>query len=207
MDKNLIWGGSLILLIIGVFTYMNQPTAEQIAQQRKYQDSIKIEQAKLLVAEEAKKSIEIQNVANQATDTTSLEQKYGQFAQAVVGETKFSTLENKLVKIVLSNRGGRVYSVELKEYKSFDGKPLILFQGDQNKFGFTFTNDNRVYNTNDLYFTESSSDSKSKTYTLNAGEGSSLAYKYVLPENSYMVEFSLVSNNLNKSMNFNRGFV
>jgi YidC/Oxa1 family membrane protein insertase len=31
------------------------------------------------------------------------------------------------MKVSLSNRGGRIVSVELKKYKTYDQQPLILF--------------------------------------------------------------------------------
>ncbi len=53
---------------------------------------------------------------------------------------KFFTIESDLLKIKLLNQGGRVYSVELKDYQTYDSMPLILFDSDTSSFGFTFFN-------------------------------------------------------------------
>ena len=37
-------------------------------------------------------------------------------------------LENDSIKLVLSSKGGEIKSVELKKYKTFDGRPLELFK-------------------------------------------------------------------------------
>ncbi len=206
MDKNLIYGGVLIVAIIGLFTYINKPSEAQLRAQRQYQDSITMVESQKVVEEQARiKALEIAAKPVTTQDSVQNEQEYGVFTNAVAGDVAFTTLENKLVKIIISNRGGRIYSVQLKDYKTFDGKPLILFQGDQNKFGFTFTHNNRVFNTNDLFFVGKDVSAHSKSFTLAAGEGSSLVYNYTLAENSYMVDFSIASNNLQNVMNFNRG--
>ncbi|MCF8229582.1 MAG: membrane protein insertase YidC, partial [Bacteroidales bacterium] len=64
----------------------------------------------------------------------------------------FYTLENDLIKMKLSNQGGRVYSVELKKYQTYDSLPLILFDSDTSIFGFAFFNQSRALHTDDLYF-------------------------------------------------------
>ncbi|MBP8850508.1 MAG: membrane protein insertase YidC [Breznakibacter sp.] len=206
MDRNSIIGISLIVVIIGLFYYVNKPSEEQIAAQRKYQDSIQLVEYNKIAAEKARAE-EIEKAAKQLTqlDSTQTQERFGSFSNSVAGNVEFTTLENEVVKVILSNKGGRVYSVELKKYKAFDEKPLILFQGDQNVFGFTFTHKNRVFNTSDLFFVAKDVDSKTKSFTLNAGEGSSLEYRYTLAPNSYMVDFSIVSNNLQNVMTFQRG--
>jgi hypothetical protein len=64
--------------------------------------------------------------------------QFGAFADAAAGEEKFYTLENDLLKITFTNKGGRVYSAELKNYKTFDQKPLLLFESDSTRFGLNF---------------------------------------------------------------------
>ena len=41
------------------------------------------------------------------------------------------TIENDLLKIIVSSKGGRPYFVQLKKYKTFDQKPLILLKAIQ----------------------------------------------------------------------------
>jgi YidC/Oxa1 family membrane protein insertase len=41
------------------------------------------------------------------------------------------TLENDQVRYVISNKGAQIKSVELKEYKDWQGKPLMLVDGNQ----------------------------------------------------------------------------
>ncbi len=80
--------------------------------------------------------------------------QYGVFAAAASGENEFITLENNLIELKISTKGGRVYSARLKNYRTYDSLPLILFSGDSTVFGFNFfTADNKAVQTNNLYFT------------------------------------------------------
>ena len=126
--------------------------------------------------------------------------QYGVFAQAAIGENDFITLENNLVELKISLKGGRVSSAQLKKYKTFDGKPLILFSGDSTVFGLNFfTSDNKAVQTNNLYF-KPLTDQKVYTVTskpesvvlrLSAGEDKYIEYTYTLAPNKYVVGFNV----------------
>jgi YidC/Oxa1 family membrane protein insertase len=126
--------------------------------------------------------------------------QYGIFAQAASGENEFITLENNKVELKISLKGGRVYSARLKDYKTFDSLPLILFSGDSTVFGFKFfTTDNKAVQTNSLYFKPVSdqksfvvsSEPQSVILRLMAGEDKYIEYKYTLAPDKYMVDFNV----------------
>lgn len=203
MDKNSIIGVVLIAAIIGVFMWWSQPSAEQIAQQKMQRDSLAMveltrqaEEKAAQIADTAKASI--------APDSAALASQYGVFANVAKGENSFVTLENKLIKVTLASKGGRVYSVELKDYKTFDNQPLVIFDGDHNKFGFTFTHNNRVYNTNDLYFEVTKQSGNNAEFRLKGGDDNYLAFNYQLSENSYMVDFSMTPHQMGEIIGKNQ---
>jgi YidC/Oxa1 family membrane protein insertase len=131
---------------------------------------------------------------------TTDQNQYGVFAQAASGENEFITLENNKVELKISLKGGRVYSAQLKDYKTFDALPLILFSGDSTVFGFNFfTADNKAVQTNNLYF-RPISDQKSYVVTsqpqsvilrLFASDDKYIEYKYTLAPDKYMVDFNV----------------
>jgi YidC/Oxa1 family membrane protein insertase len=137
--------------------------------------------------------------ANQPAVTADMSQ-YGVFAQDATGENDFITLENNKIELKISLKGGRVYSARLKDYKTFDAKPLILFSGDSTVFGFNFfTVDNKAVKTNNLYF-KPVSDIKSYNVTtqpgsvvlrLLAGDDKYIEYKYTLAPDKYVVDFNV----------------
>jgi YidC/Oxa1 family membrane protein insertase len=126
--------------------------------------------------------------------------QYGVFAQAAEGRNDFITLENNKVELKISLKGGRVYSARLKEYRTFDSLPLILFSGDSTIFGFNFfTADNKAVQTNNLYFKPVSdqksyivgSQAQSVILRLMAGDDKYIEYKYTLAPDKYMVDFDV----------------
>jgi YidC/Oxa1 family membrane protein insertase len=213
MDRNSITGIILITLILGFFWWMNKPTEEQLRQIERQRDSLKQVELAKLEAEQAKETQQAEKkdtvVVPQVKDTTVLHdelvQRYGLFAEAAEGENEFITLENKELKVTFSTKGGRIYSVELKNYKTHDKKPLILFNGDQNRFGFTFTYHNRVFHTNDLYFKPEQNGNDKIDFVINAGNEGSLTFRYELPQDGYMVGYSIISKDLDKVITTRRG--
>jgi len=131
---------------------------------------------------------------------TSDSSRYGVFSGASAGDNSFIILENNKIELKISPKGGRVYSARLKEYRTHDSLPLILFSGDSTIFGFNFfTADNKVVQTNDLYFTPVTEERSYSVTTgpqsvvlrLKAGEEKYIEYKYTLAPDKYMVDFDV----------------
>jgi membrane protein insertase, YidC/Oxa1 family, N-terminal domain len=202
MDKNTILGFVLIILILVGFSVLNRPSKEQVAAQRA-QDSI----AAVQKTAQEQAAIAAKNAAQVASDsliakndTASINAAFGPLAPAGTGKEQLFSVENKVVKITFSNKGGRVYSVKLKNYQTHDSLPLILFDKDESNFGFTFaTNNNRVLSTQNLYFepigisqNQTVTDSpKSYTFRLKATNGSYLDFVYTLAPDDYMVKLEV----------------
>ncbi|HVN58906.1 MAG TPA: membrane protein insertase YidC [Bacteroidales bacterium] len=126
--------------------------------------------------------------------------QYGPFSGAATGKNDFITLENDKLELKISLKGGKVYSARLKDYKTFDSKPLVLFDGDSTVFGFNFfTADNKPVQTNDLYFNPvkdqksyvASRDQQSVVLRLAADSGRYIEYIYSLAPDKYMVDFKV----------------
>ncbi len=213
MDKNSISGIILISLILIGFYFLNKPSEEQLETMRQQRE---------LQQQEAERKKQEQQVLQLTTDsiasaiaaadsTTKTEfselqnEKFGLIAPFVEGEQSFYVLENELIKIILSNKGARIYSVQLKEHKTHDGKPLILFDGDDNRFGFPFTHNTRVFNTNDLYFNLKSQTDTSIVFQINSEFGESLSFIYELPEKEHMARFIIETQKLNNLISTPRG--
>ena len=77
--------------------------------------------------------------------------KYGVFSNSIYGKEKFYVIENEKLKVTISNKGGRISSVILKEYQTYDSLPLELFSTDSSRFNLQFTTGKNI-NTSDLYF-------------------------------------------------------
>ena len=150
MDKNTITGFVLIVLIMLGSYFLLKPSDAEMKKERLVQDSIKRAKTAAAVVKTTKP-----DTSKKAVILADSALKKIPFGVATVGSEQFVTLENKELRVKLSNKGGRVYSVELKNYKTFDKKPLILFDGENNHFGLTFRAQDKNINTDELYFTAS----------------------------------------------------
>ncbi|QZT38959.1 membrane protein insertase YidC [Halosquirtibacter xylanolyticus] len=237
MDKNTLRAFALIFLILIGSQYLMKPSEEELAQAQRQQDSIAALDTQAAVKgdvvnrEKLTPASAVDDSARIALQKTQL----GSFGEAVDGTESFVTLENNLMKVKLSTKGGRVYSVELKDYKRFDGTPLVLFDGDINRFGLRF---NALQNgvpveTNKLFFTssvngvltatgpdvpkgkeakikfneENPGKSVEANMTLRTPEGAVVQYQYELPYNSYILNFKIATHNLSKVATARNGFV
>jgi len=243
MDRNTVLGAVLIFAILIGFSYFNKPSEVQIAAAKHASDSIeqvRAEKQKEIAAAAKLDSIQSNAGASLKSDTlnstegNARKEKFGVFAAASVGKEKFYVIENNLIKVTFSNKGGRIYSVELKNYKTFDKKPLILFEGNTSKFDLNFFAQNRSIQTGSFYFTPSDSvpdqvlngpevkkgregiekfnsvgkgDSKVFYMRLFAGDGKYLEYKYSLNYNSYLVGFEVNTKNLNNVITTNSNYL
>ena len=142
--------------------------------------------------------------------------RLGVFSAALEGEEDFITLENNLLELKISLKGGRVYSARLKEFVTHDSKPLILFSGDSTVFGFNFfTADNKAIQTNDLYFNPLSEE-RSISVTedpgivvlrLNADSNKYIEYKYTLLPDRYNLLFDVSFHNMDEVLPANQNSI
>lgn len=199
MDRNSIIGLVLIFLILIGFAYINQPSQEELAAQQRMQDSI----ALVKKSADSLALVQATNVNGAtiapANDTAAVVAKFGTFASLAIGNEEFTTIENNMVKITFTNKGGRIYSVQLKPYKRYDSSDLLLFTGANNRFDYTLnTKTGQKINSNDLFFTPTvAQDGKSVAFTANFGLNQHITHTYSLTENENLVSFKLGFNGLN----------
>lgn len=205
MDRNSILGIVLICVVLVVFSYMNQPTKEQLEAQKHYADSIALAEKKtkdslLTVSQKVIAPLQSSPDTNN-TDSAkaiALEQEYGSFASSATGTEKLFTIENDEIKVTLSTKGGNIKGVELKKYKTYFDKPVVLNSSDSNRFSFNFFSQNRAVSTADMFFepigssfSVNGAEQKSFAMRLNAGNGKYLEYIYKLKGTDFMLDYSI----------------
>ncbi|MDO4461684.1 MAG: membrane protein insertase YidC [Bacteroidia bacterium] len=197
MDKKSYIGLALIFAIMVIFQWINAPSEEEREKWRQYHEqqaaAEKARQNSIAALQAAAQTV---NVAlDDTTRQSQLVAKYGLLAPYMEGEQSYTKLENNLLSLELTNKGARVYSAEIKEYKAYGDRALKLFDGDDNRFGFSFTHNTRSFFTGDIYFQLKEQNDSSVTFSANIGEGS-MTMKYLLPHNSYEVHYSVETENL-----------
>jgi YidC/Oxa1 family membrane protein insertase len=214
MDRNSIIGLLLIGGILVGWMVFAQPNAAEKAKLQHVQDSIaQYELTQKATADAQKKAASTQKTntlainlpkdstghVSDSVKTLINKQIYGEFYEASKGENKTILLENELMKVHVSTRGGRIASVELKNYKTFEGKPLILFYPDSSRQSITFETGTKKLSTDTMYFTTESSDlkvegeaTKDISLRMYAGDRSRyIEYVYSIKGNEYMMAYRI----------------
>ena len=209
-NKNTLVGTLLLgLLVFGLFYFNNQTD--------KNKAKAKGETSQVVVGDSAAHTragnpSEAGSANPQASDlpvdTAAAHSQLGPFAAAANGAAKDYVIENELQKVTISSRGGTIKSVELKKYKTWDQKPLLLFTDQTQNFSYQFViAGNKIVNTKDLYFEPigeafavKDSEQKTITFRLHAADGQYFEQKYTLHGNDYKVGYDVSVVGLDKVM-------
>lgn len=195
-EKNSVIGIVLLgLLLIGYFYFTRQAQIQLEVTQKRMSDSL------ALIAPISKDS----GALSQKTDSIiPIVAVPGSFQQIGVGKETFATIENELVSITFSSKGGQPRSVRLKKYQSGDSTDVVLSSNEFNKISYLInTANNQTANTADLIFSASEitkleDGSSSIKFTLADSTGRSIEHRYRLKKDDYMFEWDLAVNGADK---------
>ncbi len=209
-DLNSLIGFVLLGGLMMFWVYNNKPTPEEIEKQRTefVQDSIQKAQQIVTPKEvDEEKSITTIN-PNDSIAVLNAQNALGAFAYSATlpsAIAKETTIENDLLRITISNKGGQISEVELKNFKTYDQKPLYLIKDQNASFNVNFgTNDNRILNTKDLFFEPtltSKGENQILSMKLKVDANRYLEYYYEIKPDNYMIDFSIRSQGLNNVIN------
>ena len=167
MNKNTIIGLVLIFGIFIIYSYLMSPSQEQQLQMKRKADSAYLaSQARrdsdiralardhaLQMARQKEKVLATgQKLDSMTVLRLTMKDELGAFANAAVGKDTSFSIENDVYTIKIAARGGKITQVELKDYRTWDQRPLMLLDKDSLEFGLSFFSNNRIINTNKLYF-------------------------------------------------------
>ena len=182
-DKNSLIGFLLIAFILIIFNVFFFPESQQQNAAETSQNNItknEVENNEILEITNKIKKGEIIN--------EQLRLDYGIFADAAIGEQDIYILENEKMKVTFSNKGGRIISVILKEYQTYDSLDLDIYNADSSRFNLQFTTGKNI-NTEDLYF-EAEQNQNTISMKLKASDQNYIEYLYSISED-YMLEFDI----------------
>lgn len=172
MNKNSVIGTILIIAIFFGFMYFQQPSKEKQVREKAIKDSLElVKHNKDSIASINKNDIKDDTL--ESIDTTKSVIKtviveedslkklvsekrksiFGKFSNASVGEKKHFVIENDYIKLKISSKGGSIDYAEIKNYKAYNGDPLILFDNDSSRFSLAeFFSEGKQISTNLLFF-------------------------------------------------------
>ena len=206
MDRNSIIGYVLIFAIITGFYYYTSPTTEELALAKHTQDSLvqakKQNELKALAQAQLQTARTVADSSTTTTDTsnvsTALTAQFGDFAPAATLSNATYVIENEKLKATIAAKGGRVVSLQLKEYKTDKGAIIEMIDKDSSNFGLSFTAQNHAITTNELNFTATQTqvtvagaDSSTLVVKMALDANRYIEYVYSLKGNSYLLNYSI----------------
>ena len=117
---------------------------------------------------------------------------------STVKEEEFYQLENNLIKIVISSKGGQITKANLKKFDNYLKEPLNLVENNQTTNLVFKLKDGRQINTSKLNFEINKNKSKKGKLTMRAvfSQDRWIEFQYSLLPDSYLLDYSITSSNL-----------
>lgn len=189
MDRNTAIGfGLLALLFFGYFYYTSTEQKAVMARKQHIEDSINKLKPKL---DTSKKTVQLTDSLGRVDSLNG-----GTDIDTVIPE-QFIEIENNVSKITFTNKGGQPKRVELKNFKTFDGKPLLLDDGSFNDISYPInTGFNKTAQTADLTFAVSEPQKTAEgntliNFTYTTPSNQKVVHQYVIQPDNYMIDFNI----------------
>ncbi len=197
MDRNTIIGFVLLGLLLFIYLFTATRNSQQLERQ-------KLREADSLAA--VKK---VQEALHVVQDSVKIKVASGDsltgFNKAIGGSEKLLIVENDLLKIVFTNKGGQPKEVVLKKFKLYDSSLLQLVDSSlANRLSYQInTGNNQTAQISELYFNDarvekSADGTQAITYSLPSPSGLSLEHQYVIHPDSYLIDWNLTTNNADR---------
>lgn len=192
MDRNTVIGFVLIgVLLMGMFYFNSKSRLTYEGEQKRIADSI--------AATIPKPDSSISTIVKDKP-TAIIQSADSNSFQIPGASEQMVQVENEVMKIIFTSKGGQPYKVELKKYKKYDGSPVVIQGGDFDKFSYTFNSGiNKTSQTSDIIFSSPGvtvNTDKSQSITFIAGDSSvrQIIHQFIVRPNDYMIDFNVSIN-------------
>ena len=206
MNKNNLVGFLLIGIIIIGFIWYNEKNVTQQRRAQFQRDSIAmVEQRALLREQQLRDSVAALTApapsvtpvvaTPEAIHAAAVQQFGGSLAAAMDKEEQFFTLENELINLTFTNKGGRLEAAQIKGFRTYDSLPVFLFGGEGNNFSLQLFTRQQI-STGNFFFEPAGPPLKSDTAShlalrLHVSDTAYIEYAYTLPHNSYKLNLDI----------------
>ncbi len=202
MDRNQIIGIVLILaMLVGYQLLVPKPAPQQEPAQKT--QTTKPTTASGTTATAGKPGLPAEG---QPLDSAAAKAQFGDFAAGATGEAHDIVVENKNMKVTFSTRGGRVKEVVLKDYKTYDQKPLVLIDAQSSSTLLELPTNRGKVDLHKLYFQTTAQNGtvagqpQQLVFRLDMGAGQSVEQVYTIPTEGYVLEYDLKLNGLGNTV-------
>ena len=118
--------------------------------------------------------------------------RYRGFARHITGDSTTVKLENKVLSLELSNKGGVISRATLRDYDSYDSTKVALLSPETDLYSFTLTSANQRFETREFYFNPVQLSDSCVLMQLDLGDGAKWGIRYTLPADGYLVKVDIM---------------
>ncbi len=195
MDRNQVIGFALLLLLAVGYLFYNQHE-QTLYFEHKKADSVAYALAHPRPVVDSSKAISDTSKASVApVKDSATEALIKSQPSSYHGQAEMVTLENKKLSLQFTSKGGYPVAANLKDYKTYEKKPLLLFNGRGNQFSAILPFDNGK-STADLFFVpviqNLPNGDKTVDFAADLGGGKKVDIIYTLPADDYMMSCNIV---------------
>ena len=155
--------------------------------------------ANLRHAPSAENRVLYASALKQVRDAAESVAQYSDFVQFVGGKAQNVKLENELLTLNLSTKGGQITKATLKKFNAFQhGKEgnCVIYDAGDNSYGFAINTDTHRFDTQEFNFTPVQENDSTVLMKLDFGNGVYFGIRYTLPHDSYLVRMEVVQQNM-----------
>jgi YidC/Oxa1 family membrane protein insertase len=200
MDRNTVIGFVLLALLLFVYLFTSTKNSKELQSQQQHQtDSI-------ARVKHTRDSMAL------AADTTARNTAIDPNQVATSGVEQLTVVENEVVKISFTSKGGQPKQVELKKYKSLiDNKPVLLNNTAFDKISYSINTSGGPAQISDLYFlpakvVHNADNSQTVLFQIPVPGMGNITHQYTIRPNDYLIDWSVQMTGADKMLsqgNFN----
>jgi YidC/Oxa1 family membrane protein insertase len=193
-DRNTVIGFIVLAVLFGGYFWWTSKEQSAFRKQKA------IEQAKTdsINALKAKQNPVASQQDSLHTDTLNKLKVSGQFQKAVFGEEKTFTIDNGVLSITFSSKGGQPKKVELKKFNGPDSTPVKLASSDFDKIDYsvnTGTNSSGYISEFNFHLDtviENADKSQLVVFALRPDStGPAIRHQFIIRRGDYMIDFTI----------------
>ena len=191
MDRNTVIGFVLLAVLLFLYLFLSTKSSQDLQKQKQAsEDSI-------AAVKRVQDSIRI------ATDTSITRATTADSVIKPAAKEESFVVENEVLKITFSNKGGQPQRVELKNYKSFDSTPVVLAGSAFDKISYAVnTGQGQAAQVGELFFqpgvvTKNADNSQTVSFHADV-TGGTIVHEFTLRPGSYMIDWNIQMNGADK---------
>ena len=189
MDRNTVIGFVLLAVLLFLYLFLSTKGSHDIqAQKQAYEDSV----ARVKAKQDSVRFKKDSAVYSAPPDTSQRG-----FQKALYGPEELVSVENELVKVAFTSKGGQPKSVTLKKYTSYKDGPVVLLNTAFDRLSYPInTENNSPAQTGDLNFElagvqKNSDGSQAVNFRIAGTDGRSVTHQFILRPDSYVIDWNI----------------